>query len=107
MNFVKQQNKQNDPLCSTEEISIDRPVSNDSLLDSLTREAREITEVVLSSPTIFDALFPNDGEGKMYDKLRRVASEKARKKVRNKLRGKRWPAKKIQQGIEDLKFALN
>ena len=89
--FVTYQNKWNDKTISIEEVDIDKPVSRYSLFDSLTREAKDIVDVVLSAPAEFDSLIP----------------AKARKRVINKLRGKHWNMVKIAQGMEELKAVLN
>ena len=89
--FVTYQNKWNDKTISIEEVDIDKPVSRYSLFDSLTREAKDIVDVVLSAPAEFDSLIP----------------AKARKRVMNKLRGKQWTVKKIAQGMEELKTVFN
>jgi len=89
--FVTYQNKWNDKTISIEEVDIDKPVSRYSLFDSLTREAKDIVDVVLSAPAEFDSLIP----------------AKARKRVINKLRGKHWNMVKIAQGMDELKSVLN
>jgi len=89
--FVTYQNKWNDKTISIEDVDIDKPVSRYSLFDSLTREAKDIVDVVLSAPAEFDSLIP----------------AKARKRVMNKLRGKHWNMMKITQGMEELKAVFN
>jgi len=89
--FVTYQNKWNDKTISIEDVDIDKPVSRYSLFDSLTREAKDIVDVVLSAPAEFDSLIP----------------AKARKRVINKLRGKHWNMVKIAQGMDELKSVLN
>ena len=89
--FITYQNKWNDKTISIEDALISKPTTNPSFLDSLGREARDIVDVILSSPAEFDALDP----------------KKALKTVMNKLRGKRWSAKKIEQGVKELKVVLN
>ena len=89
--FVKGQCKKTDFIDSIEDVYADKPVANTSFLDSLGREARDIADVILSSPAEFDALDPR----------------KALKKVVNKLRGKHWSAQKITRGVNELKLVLN
>ena len=89
--FVKDQHKKTGFLDSIEEVCIDKPASSPSFLDSLGREARDIVDVILSSPAEFDMLRP----------------KKAQQKVMNKLRGRRWSMQKITQGIMELKLVLN
>ena len=90
-NYRGKENKYTDAITLSENPVIDKPISRPSFFDSLTKEARDIAEVILSSPADFDLLEP----------------KKARLKVINKLRGMRWSAEKIDQGIKELKLVFN
>ena len=89
--FITYQDEYKNTVTPMENPIVDKPTSNPSFFDSLSREAMDIVDVIISSPAEFDLLEP----------------KKAYKRVINKLRGRHWSAQKIKQGVKELKLVLN
>lgn len=91
-NYLKKQEKQNGHICSIEDVDVDRPVNTTPIFESLSKEATEIANMVLSSPKIFDNLPP----------------ELAKRNIaRVLINRKGWSWRRVWVGIRDLKLAFS
>jgi len=89
--YIHEQEKQTGHICSIEDVNIDYPVNTTPLFESLSKEADEIVNMILSSPEIFDNLTPELAQ-------RNIA--------RILISRKRWSWRRVWVGIRDLKLAF-
>ena len=89
--YLNRERKMNTPLCSIEEVDIDKPISSPLLFESLTKDAQQIAAVVLKSPKKYSIKPPSLA----LDRIKRVMQYKG------------WNKFRISQGMKELKVALS
>lgn len=90
--YLKYQEKQNGHILSVEDLlTVDSPVNGSPLFESLSKEAIQIADMILSLPTVFDSMSPESAERN----ITRVLTKR-----------KGWSRKKAWCGIRDLKLAF-
>lgn len=89
-NYLKSQAKHNHTP-SIDDVYADKPVTNTPFWESLSQEAQQIADLILSAPRLFMCL----------------DSEETAQRVANILTRQGWSAKKINTGLYDLKAALS
>ena len=91
-NYLKYQEKQNGHILPVEDlITVDSPVNGSPLFESLSKEAVQIADMILSFPTVFDSMSSESVESNIT-------------RVLTKREG--WSWQKVKTGIRDLKLAF-
>ena len=89
--YLDKQEQLNKLLCSIEDNPVDVPISSTPFFESLSREANQIADVILTAPKPFRVRSP----------------KRAHQRIVKILRNKGWSWRRVRIGIADLKLAFN
>ena len=89
--YLIKEKKMNSPLCSVEDVDIDKPVSSPPLFELLTKDAQQIAQVVLKAPNKYCIKPPS----------------LALARIKRVMKYKGWSKFRIQRGVKDLQGALS
>lgn len=89
--YLKEERKYKQPICSIEDVNVDRPVAYTPLSESLSNDAQSITDIIRSTPKKFIALTP----------------QLAKRRVIKIMIRKGWSRTRVWRSIQELKLVLN